>query len=201
MNTTRYESSQQVRKEMAVYMVMAIIMAIMFYLTSHGYILTIDYALSPRSTAHWKGILIHPFIHGSEIHLYGNLCMFLVLSNMITITRVRSNIIIGLLYFITAGFLWIFCNPTNRLIGISAFCFAEAGFLFVSAFIERTWWSLFVSITALSLYGFTVWNGTFNAQLGVSARGHLIGFVSGIIVAGVIYIIIRWQNRERINAE
>ena len=199
---SRYELSHQVRVEMAVYLIMAMAMSMSFYFMSHGhYSILSEYALYPRDITHWKGILLHPFIHSTDIHLYGNLCMFFVLSNMITVTRVRSNIIILLLYIITACLLWLFCDPTKKLIGISAFCFAEAGFLFVSALIERTWWSLFVSITSLSLYGFTVWNGTFNAQVGVSARGHFLGFVSGMIVAWIIYMIIKRQKAKGIRSQ
>ena len=184
----RYEMSQQVRIEMALYMVMAMAMSIMFYMTGHGHVMwQLEYALHPRSLEHWQGIFLHPFIHGTEIHLYGNLCMFFVLSTMITVTRVRSNLIIFLLYFLTAILLWLLCDPHKNLIGISAFCFAEAGFLFMSAFIDRTWWSVFVTLCSLSIYGLTVWNGTFNAAQGVSARGHSIGFCVGILVAGIIY--------------
>jgi membrane associated rhomboid family serine protease len=168
-------------------MIMAIAMFVSFYLTSHHYISRLDYALVPRSISHWIGIITHPFMHTTEIHLYGNLCMFFVLSTMITVTRVNSHLIIILLYTVTAGMLWLCCDSDKYLMGISAFCFAEAGFLFVSAFIERTWWSLFVSITSLSLYGFTVWNGTFNAKTGVSALGHTIGFLCGLIVATILY--------------
>ncbi len=183
----RYELSQQVRREMAVFMVMAILMFVSYYFTRKNPVLILEYALEPRSLESCKNILIHPFIHSSEIHLYGNLCMFLVLSNMITVTRVNSHLVILILYIFTGLSLWLLGNSGRLMVGLSAFCFAEAGFLFVSAAVERTWWSLFVSITALSVYGFAVWSGMFNAPQGVSALGHIIGFLVGVATAVILY--------------
>ncbi len=195
-NYTRLEQSVQVQRELAVTMFVAMCMVISYYYLNNRAVLYVKLMLYPHTMDKdlILGIFAHHFLHADSSHLFGNLMMFIPLSVLITVTRVKSYWIMLALFLLTSIMLWLFADADKHFVGASAFICAEAGFLFVSVFIERAWWSLFTSLTTTGMYGFMMYMGIIHVSDGVSARSHFIGLVSGLLVAFFLYRIKRGQN-------
>ena len=195
-NSERLEQSVQVQRELAVTMFVAMCMVILYYYLDNHIGLYLKLRLYPHTMdkSLIPGVFAHHFLHANPGHLFGNLMIFIPLSVLITVTRVKSYWIMLTLFVVTSIMLWMFADSDKRFVGASAFICAEAGFLFVSVFIERAWWSLFTSITTTGMYGFMMYMGIIHVPDGVSARSHFIGFVSGLSVAFLLYRVKRWQN-------
>jgi len=202
MNTRkcgRLEQSIAVQRELAVTMWIAFGMVVGYYYLQDHKLLYLSLMLHPHTldTSLMWGVFAHNFLHANTLHLFGNLMMFIPLSVLITVTKVKSYWIMLALFVTTSIMLWAFADPDKRFVGASAVICAEAGFLFVSVFIERAWWSLFTSVTVTGMYGFMIYNGILHAPEGVSARSHLIGLLSGILVAFLLYRIRRWKKNKK----
>jgi len=128
------------------------------------------------------GILLAPLIHSDFNHLVNNAFSILVLGGLISYfypTLFLKVLVIG---WITTGFwVWVFARDAWH-IGASGVVYSLASFLFVSGLIRKNPHLLAVTLLVAFLYGGLTW-GVFPVQQQISWESHLMGLISGLVLA------------------
>lgn len=136
----------------------------------------------PLTFSGLKGILFSPLIHGSYQHLLSNTIPLLILGWALFYFYRQLGITITLLSWLISGiWVWVFARESYH-IGASGIIYSWAAFLFVSGLIRRHPRLMALSLLVTFLYGSLVW-GIFPLRERVSWEGHLMGMVSGIVLA------------------
>ncbi len=138
--------------------------------------------LVPLKITGLPGILLAPFIHGSVTHLASNSLPLIVLGTALFYFYkpvAWKVVIMGVL--ITGLWVWIIARPSFH-IGASGIIYSLASFLFVSGVIRRHPRLMALSLLVAFLYGGLVW-GIFPVREGVSWESHLMGLLSGFVLA------------------
>jgi len=141
--------------------------------------------LVPRSVRGLTGIVAMPFIHGDLAHLIGNSIPLGVTLILLAGSRANSGVIVILIAFLCGVGLWIFGREALH-IGASGVVFGLISFHLFAGIFERRMRSLVISLLVGFLYASTVIQGVMPFQPGVSWEGHLIGAISGALVALLI---------------
>jgi membrane associated rhomboid family serine protease len=129
-----------------------------------------------------KGVIFSPFIHGSFRHLISNTMPLLILGWAIFYFYREVGFRITLLGWIMSGiWVWVFARQSYH-IGASAIIYSWAAFLFVSGVIRKHPRLMALSLLVIFLYGSMIW-GIFPLKERISWEGHLMGMLSGIILA------------------
>lgn len=136
----------------------------------------------PQTTGGIKGIVLAPLIHGSISHLASNALPLLVLGTaLFYFYRPVAFRVVVLGMLITGLWVWIIARPSYH-IGASGIVYSLAAFLFVSGIIRRHPRLMALSLLVAFLYGSMVW-GIFPLRQQISWESHLMGMVSGIVLA------------------
>ncbi len=139
------------------------------------------------------GILTTPLIHGSWEHLFVNSVSFLMLGAVLFLfyPRIALQSIIWL-YLLSGLGIWIFGQPNSYHIGASGVIYGMVSLVFWSGIFRRNVKSIILALIVLMLYaGF--FEGILPGQEGISWEGHLMGGVSGILLA--------WLFRHRVEED
>lgn len=142
----------------------------------------------PKNIEGLPGVILSPFIHGSEKHLFNNILpLFFLLSAMIHFYDKLSYLIYIIIHITTGLLLWFIGREVYH-IGASGVVYGLASFMFFSGLFRRNTQLLAFSLLITFLYGSMVW-GIFpeTVKKGVSWEGHLSGAIVGFIVA-IIFI-------------
>lgn len=139
------------------------------------------FGLIPREVQALPGILLAPWLHGSWLHLFGNLSGFMVLGAL-ALLESRGEFIRASLFIIVASgvLVWLF-GRTGIHVGSSGWLFGLWGLLLGRAWFRRSLADLLLAALALVLYG-----GFFYGllpQQGVSFEYHLAGALCGGLYA------------------
>ncbi len=136
----------------------------------------------PQSLEGLKGIVFSPFIHGSSSHLASNSLPLLILgTGLFYFYRTVAFRVVLWSVLITGFWVWIIGRPSYH-IGASGILYSLASFLFVSGMIRRHPRLMALSLLVSFLYGSMVW-GVFPIRDGMSWESHLMGAISGIVLA------------------
>jgi len=136
----------------------------------------------PLTVSGLRGVIFSPFIHGSYQHLMSNTLPLLVLGWALFYFYRELGITITLLAWLMSGiWVWVFARESYH-IGASGIIYAWAAFLFVSGVIRDHPRLMALSLLVAFLYGSIVW-GIFPLQERISWEGHLMGMISGIVLA------------------
>lgn len=140
------------------------------------------FGIYPRSFEGLIGILTTPFIHGDFRHLISNSLpiLFLMFILFLLYKRIAWQVFI-LLFILTGVLVWFFARPAFH-IGASGIVYALVSFLFWTGIFRRNIRSIGIALAILVLYS-GYFMGILPAEPGVSWESHLLGGVSGIIVA------------------
>ena len=140
------------------------------------------YAIYPRDTASWLGVLYSPFLHGSYSHLLSNSAPFVVMSLLILRKGIREYFVVTSFIIVLGGIgVWLIGRPSFH-VGLSGVIFGYFSFIMWSALVEKTLGSIVAAFLVLFLYGGLLWGLV--PQLGfISWESHLMGFIAGIVVA------------------
>lgn len=142
--------------------------------------------MHPRNIDGLLGILTSPLIHADWKHLIGNSTSFLVLSTaLFFFYRNMAYRIFILNYFLAGILLWLGGREVWH-IGASGVIYGLASFLFFSGLLRRDMRLLTISMIVVFLYGSFIW-GLFPVEEHISWDGHLMGAVSGTLLALVFY--------------
>lgn len=136
----------------------------------------------PRSVRGIPGIIFAPLIHGSLLHILSNTfpMLFLGLILFLFYDIIAEKVFYqGYLY--TNILVWIFARPAYH-IGASGLIYAIASFLIFFGWFRNDLKSIIISIFILLLYGGLIY-GIMPAQPGVSWESHLMGGITGFVLA------------------
>jgi membrane associated rhomboid family serine protease len=129
------------------------------------------------------GIILSPFIHENFRHLLNNTLPLYMLS--IALFFFYSEIALKVLSWtwVLTGLLVWFGGREAWHIGASGLVYGLASFLFFSGIIRRYYRLVALSLLIVFLYGEMVWGIFPGVYQNVSWESHMLGFVSGIILA------------------
>ena len=157
--------------------------------------------VSPRDVEGLPGILTGPMIHGSWEHLFYNSVSFLILGAIMfwfyPSIALRS---IVWMYLLSGLGIWIFGQPHSFHIGASGVVYGMVSFVFWSGIFRRNVKSVVLALIVLVMYaGF--FEGIIPGKEGISWEGHLMGGISGILIAWLYRRSIEEDEKEVIVEE
>lgn len=132
------------------------------------------------------GIVLSPFVHDDFRHLFNNTLPLFFLAS--ALFYFYSDIAIKIsvwTWFLTGLFVWL-AGRTAWHIGASGLVYGLASFLFFSGIIRRYFRLVALSLLIVFLYGSMVWGIFPDVYKNVSWESHMLGFISGIVLA-VVY--------------
>ena len=160
---------------------------IIWLIKLYEYTLNVDLGflgIYPRTLTGLKGIIFMPFIHGDFKHLFSNTFpVFILAVTLIYFYRGIGYRVILLIWFMDGLLTWAFARE-NYHIGASGLVYGFASFLFFSGTIRNNRNLLAISLSVAFMYGSIVW-GIFPIDSKISWEGHLMGLISGIVLAFV----------------
>lgn len=140
------------------------------------------FGILPRSLHGMVGVIASPFIHGDFLHLISNSfsLMTLVIILFFFYDKVALRALL-FIYLITGVGVWILAREAYH-IGASGVIYGIASFILFSGLLRKNQSSLALSFIILLLYG-GMFYGVLPQQGHISWESHLMGLVSGLIVA------------------
>jgi len=129
------------------------------------------------------GILLSPFIHENFKHLFDNSIPLFFLGTAVFYFYSEVALKVSIwTYFLTGMFVWLAGREAWH-IGASGLVYGLASFLFFSGIIRRYFRLTALSLLIVFLYGSMVWGMLPEFYKNVSWESHMLGFISGIILA------------------
>jgi membrane associated rhomboid family serine protease len=163
----------------------AFIVAILWITHGYFYLSGSDksvYAMLPRTQEGLWGVLFSPFLHANLEHLASNsLPLMVLMTGVIYFYRQISAQTLLLTFLFTQAFVWSFARQSFH-IGASGIVYSLFGFILGMGIFQRNIKSIVLALLLISFYGGMIW-GVLPGQEGVSWESHLLGFLSGILVA------------------
>jgi membrane associated rhomboid family serine protease len=142
-----------------------------------------DFGIYPLTERGLKGILFSPFIHADFSHLFNNtLPLFLLGTALFYFYSDIAFRVLGWTYVLTGLLVW-FAGREAWHIGASGLVYGLASFLFFSGIIRQHFRLIALSLLIVFLYGSIVWGLFPGVYKNLSWESHMLGFVSGIILA------------------
>lgn len=145
-----------------------------------------DFGIHPLSANGIPGIILSPFIHADFRHLINNTIplFFLAVALFFFYSEVALKVF-ALTWLLTGIFVWTAGREAWH-IGASGLVYGLASFLFFSGIIRRYFRLVALSLLIVFLYGSMVWGIFPGLYENVSWESHMLGFISGIILA-IVY--------------
>ena len=141
------------------------------------------YGIVPRTELGLRGIVFAPFLHANRAHLAANSVPFLILGWLVMLRNARHFWAVTVAAMLGSGVVaWTIGAPDTVHIGASGVIFGYLGFLMLSGWFARRFWSIALSLAVTLLRGGLVL-GVMPGQPGVSWQAHLGGFAGGVIAA------------------
>ena len=139
----------------------------------------------PRTASGLRGIFFAPFLHGSLAHIMANSIPFVVLGWLVMLRDARHFVPVTLAAMLGSGVLaWLLGAPGSVHIGASGVIFGYLGFLILSGWFARSFFSILLSILVTALWGGMVL-GVVPGESGISWQAHLGGFLGGVLAASM----------------
>ena len=141
------------------------------------------FGIYPLSVRGLPGIIFSPFIHSDFKHLFNNSLPLLLLS--VALFYFYSEVALKVLFwtYILTGILVWLGGRSAWHIGASGIIYGLASFLFFSGIIRKYFRLIALSLLVVFLYGEMVWGLFPGIYKNVSWESHMLGFVSGIVLA------------------
>lgn len=141
------------------------------------------FGIYPLSARGLPGIILSPFIHSDFKHLFNNSLPLLILSTALFFFYSEVAVkVFSLTYILTGILVWLGGREAWH-IGASGLVYGLASFLFFSGIIRRYYRLVALSLLVVFLYGEMVWGLFPGIYMNVSWESHMLGFISGIILA------------------
>ena len=140
----------------------------------------------PLAAKGLPGIIFSPLIHSDFGHLFNNSLPLFFLGT--ALFYFYSEIAVKVSFWtwlLTGTFVWI-AGRAAWHIGASGLIYGLASFLFFSGIIRKHFRLVALSLLIVFLYGSMVWGIFPDIYKNVSWESHMLGFISGIILA-VVY--------------
>ena len=145
-----------------------------------------NFGIYPLILEGLPGIIFSPFIHADFGHLFNNSLPLFFLGTALFYFYSEIAVKVSLwTYFLTGVLVWV-AGRSAWHIGASGLIYGLASFLFFSGIIREYFRLVALSLLIVFLYGSMVWGIFPNIYKEVSWESHMLGFISGIILA-VVY--------------
>ena len=136
----------------------------------------------PRTLKGSVGIITSPLIHGNFTHLLSNTFPLMLLTAGVVYFYDKIAIqILTIIYLLTGIWVWIVAREAYH-IGASGLVYGLVTFLFFSGVFRKDASSVALSLIVVFLYGGMIY-GLFPTNTGVSYESHIVGAITGIIIA------------------
>jgi membrane associated rhomboid family serine protease len=142
-----------------------------------------SFGIYPLVAAGLKGIIFSPFIHADFKHLFNNSLPLFFLSVALFYFYSEVAIKVFILTYLLTGFLVWVAGREAWHIGASGLIYGLASFLFFSGILRRYFRLIALSLLIVFLYGSMVWGIFPGIYEGVSWESHMLGFISGVLLA------------------
>jgi len=140
----------------------------------------------PLSAKGLPGIIFSPLVHSDFGHLFSNsLPLFFLGTALFYFYSEIALKVTFWTYILTGALVW-FAGRLAWHIGASGLIYGLASFLFFSGIIRKYFRLVALSLLIVFLYGSMVWGIFPDIYKNVSWESHMLGFISGILLA-VIY--------------
>jgi membrane associated rhomboid family serine protease len=186
-NDHMISESEFYRKKMLLAMVIPGIFVALMWLVRIAEILfeidLSDLGIYPLSVRGLPGIVLSPLIHANFNHLFNNSLPLFFLGT--ALFYFYSDVAVKVFlwtYFLTGLFVWIAGREAWH-IGASGLVYGIASFLFFSGILRRHFRLIALSLLIVFLYGSMVWGLFPGVYKNVSWESHMLGFVSGVMLA------------------
>lgn len=185
MNSTNQFGST---KESIIYPILLVVVLWLIFWADHLFPLVDFYkfGVKPHDISSLKGILFMPLLHSkNEIeHIFNNSLPTAVLLGAIIYYYREIAFKVFVFSWIGTGVgVWIFAtNSHSYHIGMSGVIYAMVGFLFTSGVLRKYLPLQAISLFVVFVYGSLIW-GIFPMEPHVSWEGHLMGLISGVVLA------------------
>jgi membrane associated rhomboid family serine protease len=180
-----YLMKKDLKKLLTSFLYPIIFIAIIWLIYILGMILDLNFislGIYPLKLSGLRGILLAPLIHSGIQHLLSNTVPIIILGSCLFYFYRELGLRITLLGWLMSGlWVWVFAREAYH-IGASGIIYSWAAFLFVSGVIRRHPGLMALSLLVAFLYGSIIW-GIFPLKDFVSWEGHLMGLISGIVLA------------------
>ncbi len=144
------------------------------------------FGVIPRTTIGLRGILFAPFLHGSLNHIVANSIPFLALGWMVMLRDEKHFIPVTIAGMVGSGLMaWLLGAPGTVHIGASGVIFGYLGFLMLTGWYTRSFWSILLSVIVTVVWGSLVL-GMMPTLPGVSWQSHVGGFLGGVLAARLV---------------
>jgi membrane associated rhomboid family serine protease len=142
-----------------------------------------NFGIYPLSLEGLPGILFSPFIHANFGHLFNNSLPLFFLGTALFYFYSEIAIRVSLWTYLLTGTLVWFAGRNAWHIGASGLIYGFASFLFFSGIIRKYFRLVALSLLIVFLYGSMVWGIFPNIYREVSWESHMLGFISGVVLA------------------
>jgi membrane associated rhomboid family serine protease len=129
------------------------------------------------------GIFLSPLIHENLKHLFDNSIPLFCLSTAVFYFYSEVALKVSFWTYLLTGILVWFAGREAYHIGASGLIYGFASFLFFSGIVRRYFRLIALSLLIVFLYGSMVWGMLPDLYKNVSWESHMLGFISGIILA------------------
>jgi membrane associated rhomboid family serine protease len=129
------------------------------------------------------GILLSPLIHENIKHLFDNSLPLFFLATAVFYFYSEVALKVAVWTYLLTGILVWFAGREAYHIGASGLVYGLASFLFFSGIIRRYFRLVALSLLIVFLYGSMVWGMLPDLYKNVSWESHMLGFISGIVLA------------------
>jgi membrane associated rhomboid family serine protease len=145
-----------------------------------------NFGIYPLSIKGLPGVIFSPFIHANFRHLFNNSLPLFFLGTALFYFYSEIAVKVSLWSYLLTGILVWLAGRSAWHIGASGLIYGLASFLFFSGIIRKYFRLVALSLLIVFLYGSMVWGIFPDVYKEVSWESHMLGFISGIILA-VVY--------------
>jgi membrane associated rhomboid family serine protease len=142
-----------------------------------------NFGIYPLSLEGLPGVIVSPFIHANFRHLFNNSLPLFFLGTALFYFYSEIAVKVSLWSYLLTGILVWLAGRSAWHIGASGLIYGLASFLFFSGIIRKYFRLVALSLLIVFLYGSMVWGIFPNIYKEVSWESHMLGFISGIILA------------------
>lgn len=143
------------------------------------------FGIYPRKIDGILGIFAAPFLHGDFEHLFSNSIPMFFMLTLINLFYYRvAKVSFVMIYLLTGLFVWIFGRGVYH-IGASGVVYGLISFVFWSGVFRRNFKSIVLSLIIIILYSGYI-EGVLPVKEGISWESHLLGALSGVLVAYMV---------------
>ncbi|HLN20955.1 MAG TPA: rhomboid family intramembrane serine protease [Bacteroidales bacterium] len=141
------------------------------------------FGIYPLTFEGLPGIILSPFIHDDYRHIFNNtLPLFFLMVALFYFYPDQAIKIFLWTYLFTGVLVWFFGRSAWH-IGASGLVYGIASFHFFSGIIRKYFRLIALSMLIVFLYGSMVWGLFPDFYRNVSWESHMLGFVSGVVLA------------------